>query len=111
MMIRSRSQQVHRLQIEVIRHNRNSDSRDTICYSVIIKRVNYVSSYFKTVVISQIQISVVHISLFSQIKQLSWSHVSNYLMMMMTMIETEKREGLRAIFHTEQSRKWQIESC
>src|SRR6266480_3032980 len=101
MMIRSRSQQVHRLQIEVIRHNENSDSRDAICYSVITERADYTSSYFKTVVISQIQISVVHISLFSQMKQLSWSHVSNYLMMMMMMmmIETEKREELRAIFH------------
>ena len=110
-MIRSRSQQVHRLQIEVVRHNKNSDPRDAICYPVTAKRADYASSYPKTVVTSQIQISVVHISLPSQMKQLSWSHVSNYLMMMMTMIETEKREELRAIFHTEQSRKWQIESC
>src|SRR5687767_10370482 len=98
MMIRSRSKQVHRLQIEVVRHNENLNSRDAICYSVIIKRVNYVSSYFKTVMISQIQISVVHISLFSQMKQLSWSCMSSHLVMMM-MLETEKREELRAISH------------
>ena len=89
----------------MIKHNENLNSRNTIYYFMIIKRADYMSSYLKTVVISQIQISVIHISLPSQMKQLSWSHVSNYLVMMMTMIETEKREELRAIFHTEQSRK------
>ncbi len=104
MMIRSRPKQVHRLQIEVIRHNENLDSRDVICYPVTAERADYASSYLKTVVISQIQISVIHISLSSQMEQSSWSHVSSHLVVMM-MLETEKREGLRAIFHTEQSKK------
>ncbi len=70
-MIRSRSQQVHKLQIEVIKHNENSDSKNTIYYFVIAERADYTSSYFKIIMINQIQISVVHINLFSQMKQLS----------------------------------------
>ena len=71
MMIRSRSQQIYKLQIEMIKYNRNSDSKNVIYYFVIIKKADYVSSYFKIIIISQIQILVIHISLFNQIKQLS----------------------------------------
>src|SRR6266487_551362 len=105
MMIRSRPKQVHRLQIEVVRHNENSDPSFSIYDPATAERADYASSYSKTVVTSQIQIPVVHISLPSQMEQSSWSRVSSHLVVVMMMLETEKREGLRAISHTGQSGK------
>ena len=70
-MIRNKSKQVHKLQIKMIRYNENSDLKNAIYYFVIIERIDYMNSYFKTIIISQIQISIIHINLFSQIKQLS----------------------------------------